>query len=216
MTAIVLNLFECKQRSERSAGATPIAGCAPEQTIEQIAETLRIGESAATGATGAYPPDPVFDRFLPEDLRVVSGEYWTPLEVVGRAAGWFEELQIGTVVDIGSGAGKFCVAAALAGHCRFVGVEHRPRLVATARALAQLFKVDDRVHFVEGALGQVPVPPAEACYLYNPFEENLFPVDERMDRSVDLGAARHTRDIAIVEQLLQRARAVATSRGRRS
>lgn len=194
MTTRVLNLFE---RGLRADDLTPVEGFASGRAAELIAETLR---------SGAYPSDRLFDRFLPDEIRLVSSEYWTPLEVVARAARWFEELHISTVVDIGSGAGKFCVAAALAGHCDFVGVEHRPRLVATARALARLFEVDQRVHFIEGALGQARVPAAEAYYLFNPFEENLFALDDCLDTDVDLSAERHARDIGLVEQMLQRAR----------
>jgi len=45
--------------------------------------------------------------FSAEELREVSAEYWTPLRVAVRAAGWLEELGIGSVVDIGAGVGKF-------------------------------------------------------------------------------------------------------------
>src|SRR5688572_31833715 len=78
---------------------------------------------------GRCPMDCAFDRFLPADLRRVSDEHWTPLVAALRAAQWLDEAGVRTVVDIGSGAGKFCVAAALAGHCRFKGLEHRRRLV---------------------------------------------------------------------------------------
>jgi hypothetical protein len=63
---------------------------------------------AAMMRTGSCPNDQSFDRFLPEPLRLVSPEYWTPLAVVKRAADWLEAVRIRTVVDIGSGAGKFC------------------------------------------------------------------------------------------------------------
>ena len=52
--------------------------------------------------TGSCPNDRSFDRFLPEPLRLVSPEYWTPLAVAKRAADWLEDLGIRTVVDIGS------------------------------------------------------------------------------------------------------------------
>ena len=65
---------------------------------------------AAVMRTGSCPNDQSFDRFLPEPLRLVSPEYWTPLAVVKRAVDWLEDVGIRTVVDIGSGAGKFCAA----------------------------------------------------------------------------------------------------------
>jgi predicted RNA methylase len=122
-----------------------------------------------------------------------------------RAAEWLDEHHVRTVVDIGSGAGKFCVAAALAGRCRFTGLEQRPRLVDAARALARLFEVDDRVAFLDGALGEIPVPDADAYYLYNPFGENLFGPQDHLDEDVELSFERYARDIATVRELLQRA-----------
>lgn len=153
--------------------------------------------------TGMCPVDRAFDRFLPDELRAVSGQHWTPLLVALRAAEWLGERKVETVVDIGSGAGKFCVAAALAGRCRFTGIEQRPRLVEAARGLARLFDVGDRVTFLDGALGEIPVPEADAYYLYNPFGENLFGSQDHLDEDVELSADRYERDIAAVCDLLQ-------------
>jgi predicted RNA methylase len=165
---------------------------------QRVAEALRAGRC---------PPDRAFDRFLPDELRVVSGQYWTPLGVAKRVAEWLDELNVRTVVDIGSGAGKFCVAAALAGHCHFIGLEQRSRLVASARTLARVFGVDDRVSFIEGAFGDIATPIADAYYLYNPFGEYRFGSRDHFDRGLELSDKRHARDVAAVEDLLQRARA---------
>src|SRR5215212_158743 len=115
------------------------------------------------------PSDRAFDRFLPERLQRVSPEFWSPLVVARRAAEWFQDAGVRSVVDIGSGAGKFCVAGALSGPCRFTGLEQRPFLIKSARGLARLFDVHDRVQFVLGSLGDVPTPAADAYYFFNPF-----------------------------------------------
>ncbi len=164
---------------------------------EQIAEALR---------TGRCPEDATFDHFLDDPLRELSAQYWTPLEVAVRAAQWLEECNVRTVVDIGSGAGKFCVAAALAGHCHFTGLEHRERLVSCARGLARMFKVENRVYFIQGAFGSTNIPAADAYYLYNPFEENVMRETERIDKSVELSDERQTRDLMALRRLLLGAR----------
>jgi len=151
---------------------------------------------------GICPPDRAFDRFLPPSLRQVSGQYWTPLLVAMRAAAWFEQLKIGTVIDIGSGAGKFCVAAALAGSARYIGIEQRPGLVAAARELARLFRVEERVEFRHTTAGPTSIPTGDAYYLYNPFGENLFVPEDHLEESVELGESRFRRDVAIVEDFL--------------
>jgi tRNA G46 methylase TrmB len=106
--------------------------------------------------------DRSFDRFLRHDVRGVSAMYWTPLAVIARAAQWLDDVNARTVLDIGSGAGKFCVGSALASSSRFIGLEHRARLVSAARELARVFEVDDRVTFVHCALDADPVVAADA------------------------------------------------------
>lgn len=176
---------------------TPVEGIARHPSAQQVAHALRVR---------MCPGDRAFDRFLPYDLRLASSEHWTPLEVALRVAGWLDGLAVRTVVDIGSGAGKLCVAAALASRCDFTGIEQRPRLVAAARDLAQVFDVEDRVRFVQGTLGQCSLPEADAYYLYNPFGENLFGQDGHLGHDVELSEERYERDVTFMEAFLERAR----------
>jgi predicted RNA methylase len=174
----------------------PPVRAGPPPTVDELAAELR---------AGVLPDDETFDRFLPMRLRAVSGMFWTPLAVAARTAEWFAELGVDSVVDIGSGVGKYCVAAALGGRCRFTGIEQRPRLVVAASRLARQFRVDDRVRFVAGSLDPGTTPTADAYYLYNPFGENRFGPEGHLDEDVELGEDRYRRDIAAVEQLLERA-----------
>jgi SAM-dependent methyltransferase len=151
------------------------------------------------------PEDRDFDLFLPRELRALSDQHWSPLSVAVRTAEWIDDLGVATVLDVGAGAGKLCVAAALASHARFVGIEQRPSLVAAARELARIFGVDDRVTFLEGKLGDVELPPCDALYFYNPFGENLFGKASHIDEEVELHRARHTKDVHLAEDLLARA-----------
>lgn len=185
--------LDCDWRTDET---TNVGGRPDYPSAEQIAAALR---------RRMCPKDRAFDYHLPAELRVVSGQFWTPLAVALRTAEWIDDLAVQSVVDIGSGAGKFCVAAGLAARCRFIGIEHRPRLVAAARSLARAFEVDHRVTFVEGALGEIQTPPADVYYLYNPFGENLYGLDGHLDQKVELSEERYYRDIAAVESLLQRA-----------
>jgi predicted RNA methylase len=133
----------------------------------------------------------------------VSARHWTPLAVVARAVAWLDDLGISTVVDVGSGAGKFCVAAALACDASFIGVEQREDLVQAARELAQRFGVQARVRFEHGPFTPAALPSAEAYYVYNPFGENLLRADEQIDLAVELSAERHARDVVAFENMLQ-------------
>ena len=161
-----------------------------------LAEALRTRHCSA---------DSAFDRFLPEDLRAVSGQYWTPLRVAARAAEWLDDVNVRHVVDIGSGAGKFCVAAALVSRAHFTGLEKRSSLVASARALADLFGVHRRVRFVHGAFGVTPPPVADAYYLYNPFGNYWFDSIRDTEGDAEFGTAPRVREIACVEQFIRTA-----------
>jgi hypothetical protein len=154
--------------------------------------------------TGGCPNDRSFDRFLSEPLRRVSQEYWTPLAAAKRSAEWLDELGIGTVVDIGSGAGKFCVAGALFSQCRFIGLEQNSSLVTAARALASVFDLHGRVRFVSGGFGVTPTPVGDAYYFFNPFGEYRFGAAHPPEEDEEFASTRHAADVAAAEELLRR------------
>ena len=186
--AALLQLVDEVRSDQLVLPDVPLPGC--------VARALRRGQR---------PADGVFDRLLPKNVRRASARYWTPLEVTQRAAEWFRQLGVCSVVDIGSGAGKFCVATALCVPARFTGIEQRAPLLAAACELARRFEVEDRVTFVHGRLGDTPLPQAEAYYLYNPFGENLFEPDGQLDGEAELSEERYFEDIARVEELLHEA-----------
>lgn len=174
------------------ASAAPVVG----PSRAWLAKELRAGRA---------PSDRYFDRIFPDDLRLASSMYFTPLCVALRVAAWLDELECRSLVDVGSGAGKLCVATALAGRFACVGLEQRPRLVQVARSLAREFSLEGRVRFIEGTLETTPLPDAEAYYLYNPFGENLYDPRGRLDDAVELSDERYRRDVALTEQILSRA-----------
>ena len=177
-----------------------------ESASSEDAPVIELSPDGIAEALGArVPSDAAFDLHMPPDIRAVSGTYWTPLLVAVRAIEWLEPLGVTSLVDIGSGAGKFCVAAALAGRIAITGIEHRPRLVLAARALARTFGVEDRVSFVEDEIGEGPVPSADAYYLYNPFGENLYRCGEQLDDDVELSDDRFARDVSATRELFRSA-----------
>lgn len=146
--------------------------------------------------------DSAFDSCLPRELQAASAQHWTPLDVVRQVSTWIDQLRIRTVVDVGSGAGKFCVAAASCTQARFLGFEQRPRLVESARQLAGSFGVAGRVRFQCGTVGLNALPEADAYYLYNPFGENLLTNAELIDADVELTAERYQRDAEAMQRFL--------------
>jgi SAM-dependent methyltransferase len=145
--------------------------------------------------------DDDFDQLLPADVRRISRMYWTPLAVALQIAQWLEERRLTSVVDIGSGAGKLCAVAALAlPQLRVTGIEQRAALVEVARALVRALQLEARVSFAVGSIAAVPA--AEAYYLYNPFSENHYRPETRIDEAVEHSGRRFIEDVSAAEQLL--------------
>ncbi len=163
--------------------------------IEEISSRLRAGQLVA---------DADFDAWLPHFVRDASPRHWTQVGVGTRVSRWLEKCGVSTVLDVGSGAGKFCVVGALSGGISFTGLEQRAHLVDAARALAERFGVTSRTTFVHGDLGTVDFHAFDALYFYNPFGENVLPTTDRIDETVEIGRARFNRDVTKVEQLLGR------------
>lgn len=174
-------------------------------TAEAGLAATRPEHIAAAIRRGRWPSDDDFDRYLDDELQVMSPSYWSQLVVAACAARWLSQVGAETVVDIGAGAGKFCVATALATRCRFIGLEQRARMVSAASALARCFGVDDRVRFEHATFGEDPVPQADVYYFYNPFGENLFPYEDRLDLEVELSRHRYVACVAAAEDLLRSA-----------
>jgi SAM-dependent methyltransferase len=147
--------------------------------------------------------DEAFDRIYPEWARQLSRLHWTPLEVVRRAVALLTAGRPeARLLDVGSGAGKFCLAGALiAGRARFTGIERRPHLARLSARLASCYRVP-RVAFVEGDLEELDWGDFNGIYLYNPFEEHRSPF-QRIDDTIEVGRGQFERFVRAVERKLE-------------
>lgn len=126
--------------------------------------------------------DDEFDAIYPRNLRRVSDRHFTPIAVAKKAASFLATHRGARILDVGSGAGKFCLVGAAATQGHFVGVEQREELVLLSNALAGELRIDN-VRFVHSNIMSVPFSDFSAFYLFNPFFENVRS-HERMDDSV--------------------------------
>jgi hypothetical protein len=166
---------------------------ASRRAAQHVADTLR---------TDPRPSDRAFDRFLPADLRDASMLYWTPLRVVKRAAEWLDDVHARHVVDVGSGAGKFCVAGALVCEAQFTGLEQSGSLVASATQLAQTFGLSGRVQFLHGAFDATWPHGADAYYFYNPFGSYWFQSSRDDEVELECSTMRRLEQVALAEQFI--------------
>jgi SAM-dependent methyltransferase len=151
----------------------------------------------------ASADDHAFDSIYPLPIRRLSARFWTPVGVARRAAELFRRAGARRVLDVGSGAGKFVLAAAAAEPgIDFVGIEQRAHLVD----VAQRAKHDLSILNAEFCFGDVAAMLWEgfdAAYLFNPLAENLYARDDRIDDGVVLNEARFRRDVSSVERALR-------------
>jgi SAM-dependent methyltransferase len=131
--------------------------------------------------------DEKFDSIYPAPIRKLSSLHWTPVAVAAPAAEWLVTAPETRVLDIGCGAGKFCLVAASLTDGRFTGVEQRSELVAAARQAANDLQLTD-LEFLHNNVMEVDFAEYDAFYLFNPFEENMH-YGHRIDGKVRLSPA---------------------------
>jgi len=93
------------------------------------------------------------------------------------------------VLDIGSGVGKFCLAAGYyKPQASFFGVEQRNDLVSHAEFAKKVLKLQN-VHFLHNNLTKLDFKQFDHFYFFNSFYENLMDtekIDENIECSLEL------------------------------
>ena len=129
-----------------------------------------------------------FDTIYDERTRELSTQHWTPIQVAARAATLLTQLGATRILDIGSGAGKFCIVGALSTGAHFLGVERRQHLVQIASDVASRLGAA-RATFVQADVATFSFDGFDGVYLYNPFYEQISrliqPIDATLERSED-------------------------------
>lgn len=167
-----------------------------QETLSAARRALRRGELVV---------DRVFDQVFPPKIRRLSPVHWTPVEVAVRVASLLAVKPEARILDVGSGAGKFClVAAACKPAARLRGIERRAHLVEIAEASA--LELGVAVEFSCGTIAEVDPSTVDGVYLFNPFAENLSPREDHIDDTIELGEERFWHDTLAVEDFLRRAR----------
>lgn len=148
-----------------------------------------------------------FDVQLPPRLRGKSSMHFTPVEVAQLAARMLAPRPGMRVLDVGAGAGKFCIVAAMElPDCEFVGIEQRPHLVKIANRLAKRAAVTN-LRFLHGDAFELDWSQFDALYFFNPFAEQRHRPAMTIDATVDFSPETFER---YVRQAHERLRSVRT------
>ncbi|HEX4405763.1 MAG TPA: class I SAM-dependent methyltransferase [Polyangia bacterium] len=146
--------------------------------------------------------DPAFDDVYDERIRALSGQHWTPVAIASRAARLLTLAGATRILDVGSGAGKFCIVGALSTRAELVGVERRGDLVAVARAAALRMGATGAT-FIHANVEDLSFDGFDGIYLYNPFFEHVSRKLPLIDRAVDRSGRAYRRVVRAIEDKLR-------------
>ncbi|MES2773202.1 MAG: class I SAM-dependent methyltransferase [Bacteroidota bacterium] len=136
-----------------------------------------------------FNSDSRFDKLYPLHIRQLGSRHWTNLEVAESAANFLAAGKGAKILDIGSGVGKFCLAAAhYKPDAQYFGVEQRKDLVGYADAARNTLKFN-HVHFIHGNFKDLDFSHYDHFYFYNAFYENIAGesmIDESLPYSADI------------------------------
>ena len=144
--------------------------------------------------------DREFDAIYPENIRRIADRHWSPVEV-SKTASEFLVRRAGTrVLDIGSGAGKFCMIGAATTRGHFTGVEHRLPLVELSTSLSSRYDLQN-VKYIHANVTSIDFRNYDAFYFFNSFYEHIN-VHHRIDDSVTMDVQTYEAHVSdMVEQL---------------
>lgn len=120
-----------------------------------------------------FESDNFFNSLFPTAIQLAAKKHWTPLEVAKKAAEFLAINPKETVLDIGSGAGKFClIAAHFYPEVQFVGAEQREDLVILSNELKDQLGLKN-VEFIHENITNLDFKKYSHFYFYNAFYENI-------------------------------------------
>ena len=133
--------------------------------------------------------DDAFNSLYPAHINHLAQKHWTPLRIARVAIDFLTPEKGTKVLDIGSGIGKFCLAA---GYYRkssfFTGVEQRENLVQLANKTKDRLKLSN-INFIHRNFTQLDFHEYDHFYFFNSFYENLsggYKIDDSIDYTEEL------------------------------
>ena len=141
------------------------------------------GNSSSSALDHWFSSDAQFHKLYPDSIQLLSRNHWTALSVARKAANFLAVQPGARILDIGSGIGKFCLAAAYyRPGALYYGVEQRKDLVEyseSARARLGL----NNVTFINKNFTEIDFGNYDHFYFYNAFYENVAS-EEKIDNKV--------------------------------
>lgn len=139
--------------------------------------------------------DEAFDAIYPFEIRELSDRHWTSVFVAKMASDFFCNRKPVKVLDIGSGAGKFCfVGAALHPASEFHGIDIRKNFIDISNEIKQAHALTNTVFFQKDVL-HTDFMGYDGIYFFNSFQEKIDPtsaIDHKSEVCVEMYIAYTT------------------------
>ena len=131
-----------------------------------------------------FASDEEFNELYPLTSQKLASRHYTPLHVAKKAAKFLAAENNARILDIGSGAGKFCLAAAYYKPKAFYyGIEQRLGLFNHAETAKNILGFEN-IKFMHGNFTQLDFKNYDHFYFFNSFYENLEGTN-KIDNSID-------------------------------
>lgn len=145
--------------------------------------------------------DETFHELYPLEIRHISTRHWTPLRIVRKAVSFLSDAGSGRILDIGSGAGKFCIAGAMyMPQSDFFGIEQRRYLVEYGNNVQDKIGLDN-VTLIEGNFTSIDFKMFDHFYFFNSFWENI-DGNDKIDDSIEYSESLYSYYVAYLRNIL--------------
>lgn len=147
--------------------------------------------------------DKHFLDLYPASFRVANRMHYTPIEVVKKAAAYLCQEKNTTILDIGSGIGKFCIpAASLFPENNFVGIELRADLSEEAHKIRGHLGLSN-LTCVQGDIVNFDLQSYDHFYFFNAFYEFL-ENSEKLDQQLEFTPGKFQKYHAYIFRSLEK------------
>ena len=138
--------------------------------------------------TNIQVDDDTFNQLYPNHIKKLANRHWTPVVVAKMAAEYLAQKPDTKILDIGSGAGKFCLIGAACTQGIFYGIEQRNYLVEISKEIVSKYDFKN-IEFIHSNINIINFSDYEAFYYFNSFYENIdtsCPIDNHVLPNTDL------------------------------
>lgn len=125
-------------------------------------------------SVGKPMTDLLFDSELPSSLQKLSPYQWTPVSIVKRTWEFLKGEEVRSIMDLGSGLGKFCIVLSFLAEDQFpiYGCEDREELLQMATSLQMKWKRKSVCFQKTNFLTSFPYGHSH-YYCFNPLYETM-------------------------------------------